>query len=60
MAGGSLDTQRWGNRDMKLAHAYVPVQQYTDNYSPTRALNRGTLFPDLYMPYNPDQERGFY
>jgi hypothetical protein len=33
-----------------LAHAYVPWQFYTGEYPPNEALNRGTLFPELYQP----------
>lgn len=36
---------------MELARAYVPVQRYGPTYSPAEALQRGTLFPDLYRPY---------
>ncbi|MFW5999303.1 MAG: spore coat associated protein CotJA [Halanaerobiaceae bacterium] len=59
MADGSSYLQP-EKRNMRLAHAYVPFQQYTDNYNPAEALNRGTLFPELYMPYRSGQERGFY
>lgn len=33
-----------------LAHAYVPWQCYNVVYSPCEALDKGTLFPELYMP----------
>ncbi|MCL5058476.1 MAG: spore coat associated protein CotJA [Actinobacteria bacterium] len=36
---------------MRLARAYVPCQRYGPAYSPREALERGTLFPDLYSPY---------
>lgn len=36
---------------MKLAHAYVPFQECPKLYSPCVALRRGTIFPDLDMPY---------
>ncbi len=35
----------------KLAHAYVPYQMMDKVYSLEEALRRGTLFPELYMPY---------
>jgi hypothetical protein len=41
---------------MKLAHAYVPYQFLRDTYSPREALMKGTLFPELYMPYRPNHE----
>lgn len=37
--------------NMKLAHAYVPYQQYTAAFNPMEALKKGTLFPELYSPY---------
>ncbi|MBZ2176063.1 spore coat associated protein CotJA [Schnuerera sp. xch1] len=38
-------------RDMRLARAYVPFQRLNEVYDPKEALKRGTLFPELYMPY---------
>lgn len=35
----------------ELARAYVPWQMYGVTYSPAEALEKGTLFPDLYRPY---------
>ncbi|WP_026895499.1 spore coat associated protein CotJA [Clostridiisalibacter paucivorans] len=35
----------------KLAHAYVPYQVLNRIYTPREALCRGTLFPELFMPY---------
>ena len=43
----------------KLAHAYVPYQRFMDNYPPEEALRKGTLFPELWMPYKPGR-RGYY
>lgn len=34
----------------RLAHAYVPWQYFNVVYCPAEALNKGTLFPELYMP----------
>lgn len=43
--------------DMKeLAQAYVPFQYFTKSFPPAEALMRGTLFPELYKPY--DEKRG--
>ncbi|MFZ5647135.1 MAG: spore coat associated protein CotJA [Bacillota bacterium] len=36
---------------MELARAYVPYQRYGPTYLPREALEKGTLFPDLYRPY---------
>lgn len=40
------------NRSMQLARAYVPFQRINQVYSPSEALRKGTLFPELYMPYD--------
>jgi hypothetical protein len=40
-----------GSMGMKLARAYVLNQQYTESYPPEEALERGTMFPELYSPY---------
>lgn len=37
---------------IRLAHAYVPWQVLNKTYSLTEALQRGTLFPELDMPYD--------
>ncbi|NPV54290.1 MAG: spore coat associated protein CotJA [Firmicutes bacterium] len=37
----------------ELARAYVPVQIYGERFSPAEALMRGTVFPELYRPYEP-------
>ena len=35
-----------------VAMAYVPMQQFDANvYAPTKALERGTLFPQLDLPF---------
>ncbi|NLM96384.1 MAG: spore coat associated protein CotJA [Halanaerobiaceae bacterium] len=44
---------------MRLAHAYVPFQTFKNAFPPEEALRRGTLFPELYMPYRPGT-RGNY
>lgn len=36
---------------MELARAYVLYQRYGPTYPPREALEKGTLFPDLYRPY---------
>lgn len=36
---------------MHLARAYVPWQRFGRTYSPREALMRGTLFPELFWPY---------
>lgn len=38
---------------LRLARAYVPIQEFGSVFPPLEALRRGTLFPDLYIPYVP-------
>ncbi|HHY92972.1 MAG TPA: spore coat associated protein CotJA [Firmicutes bacterium] len=46
-------------QQLRLARAYVPFQMYTTRFEPLEALRRGTIFPELYMPYRPrERERG--
>jgi|GEM_PF-3243870 len=35
----------------KLAEAYVPMQKPGRIYPPEKALIKGTVFPELYRPY---------
>lgn len=41
---------------IKLAHAYVPFQCLNCIYPPMKGLKRGTIFPELDMPYGADPE----
>ncbi|MCR4425368.1 MAG: spore coat associated protein CotJA [Firmicutes bacterium] len=43
-----------GYMPMRLARAYVPPQVYTTRWDPAEGLRRGTIFPELYMPYMQD------
>lgn len=36
---------------LKLAQAYVPLQKYVSIYPPEEAIKKGTVFPELDMPY---------
>ena len=38
-------------QELPLAMAYVPIQSWGDTYPPCRALCRGTLFPQLDLPF---------
>ena len=38
-------------QELPLAMAYVPIQCWGDTDPPTRALCRGTLFPQLDLPF---------
>ena len=37
--------------DLPLAMAYVPMQQLGTTYESVNALEKGTLFPDLELPF---------
>lgn len=37
--------------DMALAMAYVPWQHYQSIYEPDKALQVGTIFPELNKPF---------
>lgn len=37
--------------DPDLARAHIVIQKFTDSFSPQEALDKGTLFPELYCPY---------
>lgn len=36
---------------MELARAYIPIQRFGPVYDLATALDKGTLFPELYRPY---------
>jgi len=40
-----------GQSELELARAYIKDQQYTKRFSPLEGLQKGTIFPELYMPY---------
>ncbi|GEA15827.1 hypothetical protein E308F_20710 [Moorella sp. E308F] len=37
----------------QLARAYVPWQRFTNRWDPMEGLARGTIFPELFQPYQP-------
>lgn len=37
--------------DLPLAMAYVPMQKWGEQYAPAVALERGTIFPELDLPF---------
>lgn len=37
---------------MELARAYIRIQPYGMIYQSAEGLVKGTIFPDLYVPYN--------
>lgn len=44
-------------RSWELAKAYVPFQIMGQVYNQAEALRKGTLFPELYKPYEPEENR---
>ena len=39
-------------KNTPLAMAYMPFQQWGETYGDDEALSRGTLFPDLDLPFS--------
>ncbi len=37
--------------DLPLAMSYVPIQKWNNTYPLSRALDRGTIFPELDLPF---------
>lgn len=37
--------------DTPLAMMYVPWQQFNETYTENTALEKGTVFPELYYPF---------
>lgn len=40
-----------GKEFIRLATAFVPPQRFRESFNLSEALRKGTLFPELYMPY---------
>lgn len=38
-----------------LGYPYIPWQKYLCTFTPRKALEKGTLFPELYSPYYPEE-----
>lgn len=38
-----------------LAMAYVPFQEWSEVYSEEKAFDAGTLFPELNLPFEPEE-----
>ncbi|MGI6515123.1 MAG: spore coat associated protein CotJA [Syntrophomonadales bacterium] len=46
-----------GPSEPELARAFIKIQEYTKRYSPMEGLQKGTIFPELYMPYEKHERR---
>ena len=53
---GNGDTSRFP-KNTPLAMAYVPFQQWGETYDDDKALSRGTLFPELDLPFSGGGDR---
>lgn len=49
MPSGSFDNMYLG--DLPLAMCYVPMQRWNTTYSLEKGLERGTIFPELDLPF---------
>ena len=50
--GGAADSQsKWGLEDFPLASVYAPLQKFEGLYDLDMALDRGTLFSALDLPF---------
>jgi len=50
-----MDLQTQHECQMELGQAYVPRQVWDRLFTPGQSLAAGTVFPDLYKPYHPDE-----
>lgn len=41
----------WGLEGYPLASVYAPLQEFRNLYDTDTALNKGTLFTELYLPF---------
>ena len=54
---GNCVPQETSIRDVRLAAAYVPNQNFCTIFSPLDALKKGTAFPELYSPYEGENRK---
>ena len=57
--GCGRDTGGWGLSSHPLAMVYSPLQEFHQLYEPDVALNRGTLFAELDLPFEGGKKGGF-
>lgn len=46
-----MQTKTWGLENYPLASVYSPIQHWRNLYEPEEALNQGTLFKELDLPF---------
>ena len=44
-------------KNVRLAAAYVPYQKLCTLFAPLEALKRGTVFPELFSPYDGEDKK---
>lgn len=55
-SGAGFDGRLLGS--LPIAMAYTPMQQWNTTYPPSTALLRGTVFPELDLPWEGTQRGG--
>ncbi|MBP5431294.1 spore coat associated protein CotJA [Ruminococcus sp.] len=50
-SGNNTGSDQIFTKNVPLAMAYVPWQQWGETYGEDEALSRGTLFPQLDLPF---------
>ena len=48
---GDMAAMPWNDDGFALAMAYVMMQCWGQTYEPATALKRGTIFPELDLPF---------
>ena len=49
--GSATREARWGIKERPLAMMYAPLQEWRELYDLDTALNRGTMFSELDLPF---------
>ena len=57
-SGCGKDVGDWGLSSYHLAMVYSPLQEFHQLYEPDVALNRGTLFAELDLPFEGGKKGG--
>lgn len=53
----SMNTDSMGRfpKHTPIAMAYVPMQQWGETYNIEKGFDRGTIFPELDLPFAPEE-----
>lgn len=52
MSGCGRNDGGWGLKSHPLAMVFSPLQEFHELYSPEKALERGTIFSELDLPFD--------